>query len=103
MNTEIVQKETVIPNVNLRHAFFSEIELKNGKKTQIITVFNNNDISFEEMEIGLNTSLSRQIKFYNNIKSVQHTFCSINKEGLNKIALYDKVGSEWYNDIFNSK
>lgn len=86
MNTEIT-----LPQTHFKHTIVTDIELNNGKKSQIITIFNSSELNFEEMVIGINTAINRQVKFYKNIKSAQHTFCGIRKDGLNKVAMYDKT------------
>ncbi len=45
------------------HALITHVELKNGKVAPIITMFNCSEIDFEEVNIGVTTTLSRQNKF----------------------------------------
>ena len=89
--TEIQQtSEIEIDKVTFKNAIVSNIELKNGKQTQIITIFNSNEINFEEMVIGVNTTIRRQSKFYNNIKSIQNTFNEIENGKLKPFTEYKK-------------
>ena len=67
---------------NFKHTIVTDVELKSGKKTQVITIFNNSEVNFEEMLIGIDIAFERQDKFYKNIKSTKHTFSTIKKEGL---------------------
>ncbi|WP_348824016.1 hypothetical protein [Flavobacterium aestuarii] len=96
MSTDIA-----LPQINFKHTIVTDIELINGKKTQVITIFNSCEINFEEMAIGISTALERQSRFYNNIKSTQHTFCSIKEKGLNEIAKYHKQEFKPNNNKFN--
>ena len=86
---QLVQ-EIELKQVNFKNAIVSNIELKNGITTQIITIFNSNEINFEEMVIGINTAVYRQSEFYNNIKSIQNTFSSIRNGILKPFATYKK-------------
>lgn len=94
MNPETIKIQTTQENelnqVNFKNAIVSSIELKDGTNTQIITIFNSNEINFEEMVIGINTAVYRQSEFYNNIKSIQNTFSSINNGNLKPFATYRK-------------
>jgi len=96
-----MSKEIALPQIYFKHSIVTDIELSNSKKTQIITIFNNSEINFEEMVIGINTAINRQSKFYNNIKSTQHTFCRVKKEGLDKILFYGKTEFEPNKNQFN--
>ena len=89
--TEIqTTQEIPLDQVNFKNAIVSNIELKNGINTQIITIFNSNEINFEEMVIGINTAVYRQSEIYNNIKSIQNTFSSIKNGNLKPFATYIK-------------
>ena len=90
--TEIqTTQEIELNQVNFKNAIVSSIELKNGTNSQIITIFNSNEINFEEMVIGINTAVYRQSEIYNNIKSIQNTFSSIKNGNLKPFATY-KIG-----------
>ena len=89
--TEIqTTQEIELNQVNFKNAIVSSIELKNGTNSQIITIFNSNEINFEEMVIGINTAVYRQSEIYNNIKSIQNTFSSIKNGNLKPFATYSK-------------
>lgn len=90
MSTEIALNQ-----VGFRNEIVSNIELENGTQTQIITIFNNHEFNFEEMKIGIDTSLNRINKDYNPIKSVQTTFNSIQDAKLKPFAVYKK--QEFFN------
>ncbi|QZL00105.1 hypothetical protein K5L04_10410 [Flavobacterium psychrophilum] len=87
--------EIELNQVRFRNAIVSNIELENGTQTQIITIFNNQEFNFEEMKIGIDTSLNRINKDYNPIKSVQTTFNSIQDAKLKPFAVCKK--QEFYN------
>jgi len=57
-------------NTKLRNALVGEIELKNGKRTKVVILFNQSDIHFEEMNAGLNYTFSR----CHNVHRTQNTF-----------------------------
>jgi len=80
-----------IPQIFFSLTLVTDLELKNGKKTQILTIFNNQDVEHEEVTIGLNTAINRQSEFYKNIKSAQHTLCSIKSGKLKPFMFFDKV------------
>lgn len=80
-----------LPQTTFSQTIVTDIELKNGKNTQIITIFNNNEIDFEELAIGLDTAINRQVEFYKNIKSKKHTLCSIKTGVLKGFAFFPKV------------
>ena len=89
--TEIqTTQEIELNQVNFKNAIVSSIELKNGTNTQIITIFNSDEINFEQMVIGINKAVYRQSEFYNNIKSIQNTFSSIQNGKLKPSAKYFK-------------
>jgi hypothetical protein len=83
--------EIALNQVGFRNAIVSNIELENGTQTQIITIFNNHEFNFEELKIGIDTSLNRINKDSHTIKSVQTTFNSIENAKLKPFAKYKKV------------
>jgi hypothetical protein len=83
MSTEIALNQ-----VGFRNAIVFNIELENGTQTQIITIFNSSEFNFEELKIGIDSSLNRINKDYNSIKSVQTTFNSIQAGKLKSFANY---------------
>lgn len=66
---------------NLPHGIVTEVLLKNGKRTQIITLFNQNEINFEEIMIGVKEGLRHNRETY----SYQSSMCSGVKQGILKV------------------
>jgi hypothetical protein len=85
-----MSKEIALNKTKFKHALVTDIELKNGTKTQVVTIFNSSEVNFEEMVIGIDTAIDRQAKFYKNIKATQHNFSSIKKEGLKQFAWFQR-------------
>ena len=87
MNTNIALNEVIFSN-----AMVSNIEFQNGKQSQIITIFNNNDFHFEEIKRGIDKALNRIHKDYGNpIKSVQTTVNRIKNAKTEPFATYQKT------------
>jgi len=85
-------KETAINQMEFGNAIVSNIEFQNGKQSQIITIFNNNDFHFEEIKIGIDTAINRiQKDYHNHISSVQTTFNSIKDAKLKTLVTYKKT------------
>jgi hypothetical protein len=55
-NIEVLETEKFI----VTHALVTNVELANGKKSQVVTLFNFKDIGFEEVNIGVYNALSMQ-------------------------------------------
>lgn len=55
----INQKEKTLSDKKYTSAIVSEVELGNGTVTQVVLVFNNYEVDFEEMNIGLTYAFSR--------------------------------------------
>lgn len=72
-----------LKNLTVSHALVTNVEFESGKKSSVITLFNNSDLSFEEMNIGVTTSLKRQS--YLGIEKVKTTFYSLKNGVLNKL------------------
>ena len=66
---------------NLPHGIVTEVLLKNGKRTQIITLFNQNEINYEEIMLGVKEGLRHDRETY----SYQSSMCSGIKEGVLKV------------------
>ena len=91
MNTEVKPvQELAFNKIAFGNALITNVEFENGKQTQIITIFNNNEFNFEEIKIGLDYSLKRIHKDYDRIKSVQTTFNNIKDAILKPFAKYQK-------------
>ena len=70
-----------VTNTNLPHAIVTEVLLKNGKRTQIITLFNQNEINYEEIMLGVKEGLRHDRE----TDSYQSSMCSGIKEGVLKV------------------
>jgi len=58
INTQVVELEKVPATAT--HALITNVELSNGKTTQVVTFFNIKDVGFEEVNIGVSNALSMQ-------------------------------------------
>lgn len=83
------QEEILVANLELPHAIVSEVILNNGKRTQIITLFNQHDLNNEEMEVGVHETL----KHHRNAVAFRTKFCSGVKNG----RVTSIWSSEWRN------
>lgn len=80
-NVSPVVNDTIdVTEVNLPHAIVTEVLLKNGKTAQVITLFNQNDLNCEEVQVGVLDSLKR----LENTEAYKSTFCSGAKKGFLK-------------------
>lgn len=96
MKTNSQNKETntgvkvaIIENVNSiksSHAMVTQVGLKNGSVTAMVTLFDNSLIGFEEVKIGVNTALQLE----ENVMSEQSTLYTLNNGKLDKFTDYDK-------------
>lgn len=66
-------------------AIETNIVLKDGRKTQILTVLNSSDIPFEEIVVGINQGLS----LLYDIKTSQSKIGTINALGIKKFTQYE--------------
>ena len=59
---ELITKEDFNPLKDIKptHALITSVDFSSGKKANIVTLFNCTDFSFEEVNIGVNTGISRQ-------------------------------------------
>lgn len=55
---EIAKQSSTSVN-NLHNVIITDVLLKNGKITQVVTIFNNRDIDFECVNIGVTKALER--------------------------------------------
>ncbi|VDH16763.1 Uncharacterised protein [Algoriella xinjiangensis] len=78
-----------VSSSNLPHAIVTEVLLKNGKRTQIMTLFNQNEINFEEIEIGVESGL----KHNRETLTCKSSFCTGVKQGLLRVI----TSSQWKN------
>lgn len=79
-----------LSQVTFKNAIVSNLELTDGKQTQIVTIFNSNEINFEDVIIGVNTAIERQAVNHGNIKSAQNTFSKIEHGTLKPFASYKR-------------
>ena len=59
-----------------KHALVCDVELKNGKRTNAVVIFNNDELDFEQINAGMSYALA-----HCNIQKSKKTFCSI-KNGI---------------------
>lgn len=74
------------PLINLRQAYVTEIELKDGTKTQMVTFFNNSELNFEEVQIGIATAVER----CENTHKMKSTFCTVSNGIVKTILSYQE-------------
>ena len=86
-------ENNISQNLNtFKNVIVTEIELKDGSKTQIITIFNHSQIGFEEVNIGVKTALEHSRK----AKSMESTFSSIKGGKLNPFCFFKKTDIKDY-------
>lgn len=68
------------------HALITNVELSNGKKSQVVTLFNFKEVGFEEVNIGLANALSMQ----QHISSMQSTLNVIKDGQLEESSFFAK-------------
>lgn len=85
VKNEVVILENV-NNINVSHAMVTQVELKNGNVTAMVTLFDSSLIGFEEVKIGVNTALQMQ----DNTLSEQSTLYALNNGKLDKFTDYEK-------------
>lgn len=73
------------PLANLKNVLITEIELKDGRKTQAITFFNYAELNGESLNIGVKKGLER----CRNVSKMKSTICSI-KTGILKPFVFFK-------------
>lgn len=93
-NQNIELDSFAVNNNIMRNALVTNIELRNGKTTSIVTLFNSHEFSFEEINIGITTALNRESKFKGNIISKQSAFFSIKDSVLKLFAKFPKQNYE---------
>ncbi|MBD3724256.1 MAG: hypothetical protein IE891_05615 [Flavobacteriaceae bacterium] len=84
-----------VTNENLQmqapsHALVTTIELKNGKIVPIITMFNDSQIDFEEVNIGVNTMIKRNSFLNGLMKSKQNVLYKNNNGVLRRGIVFFK-------------
>lgn len=76
---------TLSTSKKFSNSLITDIEFKNGEHTQMITIFNNDVLHFEEVNIGVNLS----IKNIKNIKTSKNTFCVFRNGRLKESAFFE--------------
>ena len=74
-----------VQDLKLGNAMLFEIELKNGKKSMITTIYNHSDLDFEELVSHTQIALKKS----NKIKSVKTTVGSIKSGQFEGLFFYD--------------
>lgn len=74
-----------VQDLKLGNAMLFEIELKNGKKSMITTIYNHTDLDFEELVSHTQIALKKS----NKIKSVKTTVGSIKSGQFEGLFFYD--------------
>lgn len=87
MENNVMQHQNTFKNV-----IVTEIELKDGTKTQMITIFNHSQIGFDEVNIGIKTALEHS----HNAKNMESVFSSFKDGLINPICFFDKTPIEDY-------
>ena len=75
-----------------KNVIVTEIELKDGRKTQMITIFNHSQIGFDEVNIGIKTALEHS----HNAKYMESVFSSIKEGRINPICFFEKTAIQDY-------
>lgn len=99
LNNQIVKQQSQVENqiielknsaegITASHALVTEIELNNGRKTAIVTLFNQRDINFEEINIGVGHTLAR-LRHINWV-SKQSTFYRLIEGGIQYVTQFKK-------------
>ena len=66
-----------------KHALVCEVILNNGNRTKAFVIFNNDELNFEEINIGMNFALARC-----DIHKSINTFCGIKNGNLKPCAFF---------------
>lgn len=86
-------KRNTLQTENVKQSFKSalkfEIELKNGSNSQIITIFNGNEVNFEDLVKHTENALCDQTN--HKIKSIQTTLGYIGNGLFQNVAMYNKL------------
>ena len=85
-NNNIVTKTKPLALKEFKDALITDVELKDGTTTQAILIFNRCELSFEEMNRGINDSLS-----YVSAKTAKTKIYSIKNGKLEASTEFDEV------------
>lgn len=87
--TENNETASALNQITFGNALITDIEFNDGKQTQLITIFNNNEFHFEEVKISVDYLISRINRFYpNKIKKIQSSFNVIRDGKLKRGTIY---------------
>lgn len=89
-------KNTLIQNPEIqqfKNALVTDVELKNGCRTQVLTVFNHSDIDLEVVNIGIREALAKSHRAV----SMQSSFYSIKTGELKKVLEFERTEIQEYN------
>ena len=78
--------------VHLHHSIVTDVLLKNGKTTQIITIFNAIDIEDDYINIGI----TKALEFSHRADKMKSNFCSFKKGKLKTIAEFEETKIKEY-------
>ncbi len=65
VENQIIELQNSTEGITASHALVTEIELNNGRKTAIVTLFDCSEISFEEVNLGITKALVNGASFEN--------------------------------------
>ena len=86
-------KKELPQNINtFKNVIVTEIELKDGTKTQMITIFNHSQIGFKEVNVGIKTALEHS----QNVKNMESVFSSFKDGAIHPICWFNKTPIEDY-------
>jgi len=86
MRAKELKTNNSISDTDFKHALLSDVELTDGTTTQAIVIFNNKELNFEELNLGVNKGLENLYK----VKSVLTKFCSIRNGKAKAVAHFTK-------------
>lgn len=69
-----------------KNALITSVKLKNGQTTQMITVFNNSELNFEEINLGIKKGLERT----HNVQSMQSVLCVLTGKEIEPVIKFDE-------------
>lgn len=86
-------KKNLPKNLNtFKNVIVTEIELKDGSKSQMITIFNHSQIGYDEVNIGI----KRALEYSHKAKNMQSTVSSVKDGKLNPFIFFEKTDIEEY-------
>lgn len=70
-----------------KNTIVTNVKLKNGLETEMVTIFNGSEINFEEVSMGIRKGLERT----HNVSSFQSTFYYMTTKGLDPICYEQEI------------